>query len=100
MKSTIGSSTSRAKYPGDEARLARLSLIEEGPEVYAYGAPMCSHAVNGVAALHTELLKHKVLDFYELWPEKFNNKTNGSPTPLASNPKLAQLITEDRQQLD
>lgn len=91
----------RAKYPGDKARLARLSLIEEGPEKYvrmAHLACVGSHAVNGVAALHTELLKHKVLrDFYELWPEKFNNKTNGV-TPrrwlLLSNPKLAQLITQ------
>ena len=91
----------RAKYPGDEARLGRLSLIEEGTEKYvrmAHLACVGSHAVNGVAALHTELLKHKVLrDFYELWPEKFNNKTNGV-TPrrwlLLSNPKLAQLITQ------
>ena len=91
----------RAKYPGDEARLARLSLIEEGTDKYvrmAHLACVGSHAVNGVAALHTELLKHKVLrDFYELWPEKFNNKTNGV-TPrrwlLLSNPKLAQLITQ------
>lgn len=91
----------RAKYPGDEARLARLSLIEEGTEKYvrmAHLACVGSHAVNGVAALHTELLKHKVLrDFYELWPEKFTNKTNGV-TPrrwlLLSNPKLAQLITQ------
>ena len=91
----------RAKYPGDEARLGRLSLIEEGSDKYvrmAHLACVGSHAVNGVAALHTELLKHKVLrDFYELWPEKFNNKTNGV-TPrrwlLLSNPKLAQLITQ------
>jgi len=62
MKSTIGSSTKSAKYPGDEARLARLSLIEEGPEKYVRMHLACvgSHAVNGVAALHTELLKHKV----------------------------------------
>ena len=91
----------RARYPNDEARLARLSLIEEGPEKYvrmAHLACVGSHAVNGVAALHTDLLKQKVMrDFYELWPEKFNNKTNGV-TPrrwlLLSNPKLAQLITQ------
>ncbi len=91
----------RAKYPGDEARLNRLSLIEEGPRRYvrmAHLACVGSHSINGVAALHTELLKQDVLrDFYELWPERFNNKTNGV-TPrrwlLLSNPELAQLITE------
>lgn len=91
----------RARYPGDQERVARLSLIEEGTENYvrmAHLACVGSHAINGVAALHTDLLKQKVLrDFYELWPEKFTNKTNGV-TPrrwlLLSNPKLAQLITE------
>ena len=91
----------QAKYPGDEARMARLSLIGEGDEKcvrMAHLACVGSHSINGVAALHTELLKQKVLrDFYELWPEKFNNKTNGV-TPrrwlLLSNPKLAQLITQ------
>jgi starch phosphorylase len=91
----------RAKYPGDEARVARMSLIEEGDEKYirmAHLACVGSHAINGVAALHTELLKQDVLrDFYELWPEKFNNKTNGV-TPRRwlslSNPKLSALITE------
>jgi starch phosphorylase len=57
-----------------------------------------SHAINGVAALHTELLKQEVLhDFYDLWPDKFTNKTNGI-TPrrwlLQCNPRLAQLISE------
>ena len=91
----------RSRYPDDEARLARLSLIEEGSEKFvrmAHLACVGSHAVNGVAALHTELLQQKVMrDFYELWPEKFNNKTNGV-TPrrwlLLSNPQLARLITE------
>jgi starch phosphorylase len=91
----------RAKYPGDEARVARMSLIEEGDEKYirmAHLACVGSHAINGVAALHTELLQQDVLrDFYELWPEKFNNKTNGV-TPRRwlslSNPKLSALITE------
>jgi len=91
----------RVKYPGDEARLARLSLIEEGAQKYvrmAHLACVGSHRVNGVAELHTKLLKQKVMrDFYELWPEKFNNKTNGV-TPrrwlLLSNPKLALLITQ------
>jgi glycogen phosphorylase len=88
-------------YPGDEDLLTRLSLIEEGAEKQvrmAHLACVGSHAVNGVAALHTELLKEDVLkDFYKLWPEKFINKTNGV-TPrrwvLLSNPKLSGLITE------
>jgi starch phosphorylase len=91
----------RARYPGDSERLARMSLIEEGGEKYvrmAHLACVGSHSINGVAALHTELLKQDVLrDFYELWPEKFNNKTNGV-TPrrwlALSNPKLSELITE------
>lgn len=90
----------RMQYPGDNARLARLSLIDESGERYvrmAHLASVGSHAINGVAALHTELLKQDVLrDFYELWPEKFNNKTNGV-TPrrwiVVSNPRLANLIT-------
>jgi starch phosphorylase len=71
----------RARFPGDEARVARMSLIgEEGGRRVrmAHLATVGSHAVNGVAALHTELLKESVLrDFYELWPERFSNKTNG-----------------------
>lgn len=88
-------------YPKDESRIDRLSIIQEYPEKsvrMAYLACVGSHAINGVAALHTELLKQSVLkDFYELWPEKFTNKTNGV-TPrrwmLLSNPSLAGLITE------
>ena len=88
-------------YPGNEAKLASLSLIEEGAEKQVRMANLAcvgSHAINGVAALHTELLKENVLrDFYELYPEKFSNKTNGV-TPrrwlLMSNPALADLITE------
>jgi glycogen phosphorylase len=91
----------RAKYPGEEARVARLSIIGEGVERVvrmAHLACVGSHSINGVAALHTELLKQDVLrDFYELWPEKFNNKTNGV-TPrrwlCLSNPKLSELITQ------
>lgn len=90
----------RMKYPGDEARTARLSLIDESGSRYvrmAHLACVGSHAVNGVAALHTDLLKHTVLkDFYELSPEKFSNKTNGV-TPrrwiVLSNPGLTELIT-------
>ncbi|MGB3403839.1 MAG: glycogen/starch/alpha-glucan phosphorylase [Microcoleaceae cyanobacterium] len=87
-------------YPDDEEMLTRLSLFEEGPEKYVRMANLAcvgSHAINGVAALHTELLKQDTLrDFYKLWPEKFYNKTNGV-TPrrwvLMSNPELSDLFT-------
>jgi len=90
----------RIRYFGDEARIARLSLIDESGERYvrmAHLACVGSHAINGVAELHTELLKHDVLkDFYELWPQKFSNKTNGV-TPrrwmMLSNPELSDLIS-------
>lgn len=81
-------------------RLARMSIINEQGEKsirMAHLACAGSHAINGVAQLHTELLKDTVLnDFYELWPEKFSNKTNGV-TPrrflVLSNPKLSELLT-------
>ena len=90
----------RQKFPGDGARAQRLSLIDENGEKYvrmAHLAALGSHAINGVAALHTELLKSHVLrDFYELTPEKFSNKTNGV-TPrrwmVLANPGLAKLLT-------
>ncbi|WP_374090255.1 glycogen/starch/alpha-glucan phosphorylase [Methylomicrobium lacus] len=90
-----------ARWPGDIDRLARMSLIEEGHEQHvrmAYLAIVGSFSVNGVAELHSKLLQQGLFrDFYELWPEKFNNKTNGV-TPrrwLAScNPELAALISE------
>ena len=92
------------RFPYDEQRIARMSLIDEaGGEVHgkrirmAYLAVVGSHSVNGVAALHTNLLKADLLrDFNEMWPERFNNKTNGV-TPrrwlLAANPLLADAIT-------
>jgi glycogen phosphorylase len=88
-------------YPGDSDRLRRLSIIEESPEKsirMAYLACIGSHAINGVAALHTELLKEDTLrDFYDIFPEKFFNKTNGV-TPrrwiLLSNPRLSKLYTD------
>jgi starch phosphorylase len=91
----------RVRYPGDGGIASRLSLIDEGGEKYVRMANLAcvgSRAINGVAALHTELLKQDVLrDFYELWPEKFSNKTNGV-TPrrfmVLSNPRLSQLITD------
>ena len=91
----------RARFPGDEGRVARMSLIDESGERYVRMANLAtvgSHRVNGVARLHSELLKQTVMrDFAELWPEKFCNVTNGV-TPrrfvAISNPPLAQLITE------
>lgn len=90
----------RLRYPDDDARLARMSLIDETGERYlrmAHLACAGCHAVNGVASLHTELLKSTVLrDFYEFSPEKFSNITNGV-TPrrwmVLSNPGLTHLIT-------
>ena len=93
----------RQKFPGDEGREQRLSLINEnggnGDKTVrmAHLASLGSHAINGVAALHTELLKTSVLrDFYALTPEKFSNMTNGV-TPrrwmVLSNPRLAELLT-------
>jgi starch phosphorylase len=90
----------RSRFPGDDARLARLSLIDEsgGRSVrMAHLATVGSHRVNGVAQLHSDLLRQTVMhDFAELWPEKFCNVTNGV-TPrrfvAVSNPSLTQLIT-------
>ena len=90
-----------AHWPGDKDRIARMSLIEEGHEQHvrmAYLAIVGSFSVNGVAELHSKLLQQGLFrDFFELWPKKFNNKTNGV-TPrrwLAScNPELAELITK------
>ena len=91
----------RRRHPGDEARLRRMSLIEEGPVSrvrMAHLAVVGSHSTNGVAAIHSELLRTRVLrDFAELYPDRFNNKTNGV-TPRRwlqqANPALSQLITE------
>lgn len=89
------------KYPGDEGRLGRLSIIEEGEVRYvrmAFLAIVGSHSVNGVAALHSQLLKERIFkEFHQFYPGKFNSKTNGI-TPrrwlLTANPALASLITE------
>jgi starch phosphorylase len=90
----------RTRYPGDEARVARVSLIDEHGERavrMAHVATVGSHAINGVAELHTDLLRRTVLhDFAELYPERFHNVTNGV-TPrrflALANPGLTQLIT-------
>jgi starch phosphorylase len=102
----------RLKFGQDNERLGRMSLIDESGGRYVRMANLACvgcHAINGVAALHTELLKQTVLqDFYELFPEKFINETNGV-TPrrwmVLSNPKLTRLInhrigTEWPTQLD
>lgn len=89
------------QWPDDSKRIQRMSLIEEGygnkQVCMAYLAIVGSFSVNGVAKLHSQLLKEGLFkDFYELWPEKFNNKTNGI-TPrrwlAVCNPELAALIT-------
>ena len=91
----------RIRFLGEHDRLERMSLINERGERYvrmAHLACVGSHAINGVAALHTELLKADVLaDFHALWPRKFSNKTNGV-TPrrflALANPRLASLLTQ------
>jgi glycogen phosphorylase len=91
----------RARFPDDNTRLSRMSIIDESGERYvrmAHLATVASHHVNGVAQLHSDLLKRTVLqDFAQLWPEKFCNVTNGiSPRRFVamSNPGLAHLVTE------
>src|SRR6185436_5210572 len=90
----------RAKYPGDDARVARVSLIEEGEPKkvrMAHVAIVGSHSTNGVAAIHTDLLKKTVVpDFAALYPERFNNKTNGVTQRrflLTANPALSNVIS-------
>ena len=91
----------RVRYPNDDERVSRVSLVDERGQKsvrMAHLASVGSHAINGVAALHTELLKHGVLrDFYDLYPERFHNITNGV-TPrrwmALCNPDLTRLITE------
>ena len=91
----------RARYPGDEDRVRRISLIQESPEKrvrMAHLAVVGSHSTNGVAAIHSDLLRTTVLkDLAEHFPDRFNNKTNGV-TPrrwlLLANPDLSGLITE------
>lgn len=88
------------RWPGDVARLRAMSIIEEGNERYvrmSYLAIVGSFSVNGVAALHSHLLTRDLFsDFYALWPEKFNNKTNGV-TPRRwiyhANPQMTNLIS-------
>ncbi|MHB8111718.1 MAG: glycogen/starch/alpha-glucan phosphorylase, partial [Syntrophorhabdaceae bacterium] len=91
----------RLRYPGDEDRVKRMSIIDETGDRYvrmAHLACVGSHAVNGVAELHSELLTNLVMrDFYELWPGKFTNITNGV-TPrrwmVLANPPMTRLISD------
>ncbi len=91
----------RRRFPGNDELIRKVSIFQEGSPKrvrMANLATIGSFSVNGVAALHTELLQKKVLaEFHSIWPEKFNNKTNGV-TPrrwlLSSNPPLARLMTE------
>jgi len=89
------------KYPGNTGRLQRMSIFQEGKEKLIRMANLAiigSHSVNGVSHLHTEILKKDLFrDFYELWPQKFNNKTNGITQRRwlkLCNPSLSGLITE------
>ncbi|MCF2640375.1 glycogen/starch/alpha-glucan phosphorylase [uncultured Fusobacterium sp.] len=86
------------RFPNDPARQDRMSIIQGNMIHMAWLAIYGTHATNGVAALHTEILKHKELkDWYELYPERFLNKTNGITQRrwlLQSNPELSALITE------
>jgi starch phosphorylase len=91
----------RRRYPGETGRVERMSLVEEKPERKVRMANLAivgSHSTNGVAEIHSNLLKSRVVsDFADMYPERFNNKTNGV-TPrrwlLQCNPALARLITE------
>ena len=86
------------KFPGDQARKDRMAIIHDGQVRMAFMACAASFSINGVAKIHTEILKEQTLrDFYELTPEKFNNKTNGITQRrflLHANPLLADWITE------
>lgn len=90
------------KWPDEPDKLKRMSIVEEGPgykEVrMAHLAIVGSHAINGVANLHTELVKSQLVpDFHQMWPERFSNKTNGVTQRrwlMKANPKLAKLLTD------
>jgi glycogen phosphorylase len=90
-----------ARWPGDQERLRRMSLIEEGNEkkvLMSHLSVVGSHSVNGVSELHTEILKKQLFpDFFQMWPERFNNKTNGISQRRwlkLCNPGLSDLLNE------
>lgn len=86
------------RYPGDYKKIEKMAILYNGQVKMANLAIVTGFSVNGVARLHTEILKKQQLrDFYELWPEKFNNKTNGITQRrflLHGNPELAAFVTE------
>ena len=86
------------KYPGNQEKIRKMAIIYDGQVKMAHLAICAGYSVNGVAALHTEILKNqKLKDFYEMMPEKFNNKTNGITQRrflLHANPLLADWVTE------
>src|SRR5262249_38158387 len=91
----------RDRFPEDNERYRRMSIIEEGPEKRVRMANLAivgSHAVNGVAAMHTEILKNDGFhDFYQMWRDKVSDETNGSSRRRwlkQANPKLSDLISE------
>ena len=88
----------QAKYPGAQEKIRKMAIIYDGQVKMAHLAIAAGHSVNGVARLHTEILKKQELkDFYEMMPEKFNNKTNGITQRrflLHGNPLLAQWVTD------
>ena len=87
----------REQYPNDEQKVAKMAILRDGQVKMAHLAIAAGYSVNGVARLHTEILKHQELkDFYEMMPEKFNNKTNGITQRrflLHGNPLLADWVT-------
>ncbi|MDO4523630.1 MAG: glycogen/starch/alpha-glucan phosphorylase, partial [Eubacteriales bacterium] len=88
----------RVMYPGDEEKLAKMGILRDGQVKMAHLAIVAGYSVNGVARLHTEILKNQELkDFYQMMPEKFNNKTNGITQRrflMHGNPLLADWVTE------
>ena len=88
----------RAQYPGNEEKVKRMAILMDGQVKMAHLAIVAGYSVNGVAKLHTEILKNQELkDFYQMMPEKFNNKTNGITQRrflMHANPLLADWVTE------
>ena len=86
------------RYPGDDGKVARMAILYDGQVKMAHLAIAAGYSVNGVARLHTEILKNEQLhDFYEMFPEKFNNKTNGITQRrflMHGNPLLADWVTK------
>ena len=88
----------RAQYPGNEEKVKKMAILMDGQVKMAHLAIVAAYSVNGVAKLHTEILKNQELkDFYQMMPEKFNNKTNGITQRrvlMHANPLLADWVTE------